>query len=362
MAKKRAVDRWLFTIVVLLSGLGLVMVYSASSAVARERAVAINPFLAKQAAAAVIGLGLMLLLMHFDYRRLRRPAVVYGGLALALLALVAVLFQPEMNGSRRWFLVGGLSLQPSEAAKLALVLFLAYQLDREPEGVNRPEILTPCALATGLIAGLVLLEPDLGTTALLLGVSFAMMFLAGLGWRWVLAGAALVPPVLAALVLAAPYRRERLLAFLDPEADPLGAGYQTLQSLIAVGSGGVMGRGLGESVQKLHFLPHPHSDFIYAIVAEELGMVGALAVLALFAMLLWRGVRAGLRAPDSFGRHLAFGITAVLVLQALINISVALALLPTKGIPLPFVSYGGSSLVATLAACGVLLNVTEHST
>jgi cell division protein FtsW len=361
MAKKKAVDKWLFTAVALLLALGLVMVYSASSAVARERDVAINPFLAKQAAAAVLGLGLMIGLMHFDYRRLRRPTVVYGLLALSLAALAAVLFQPVMNGTRRWFLVGGLSLQPSEAAKLALVVFIAWQLDRKPDRVNQPEVLLPCALATGLTAGLVLLEPDLGTTVLLLGVAFVLLFLAGLGWKPVLASAALVPPVLWALVLAAPYRRERLLAFLDPEADPLGSGYQPLQSLIAVGSGGVFGRGLGESVQKLHFLPHPHSDFIYAIVAEELGLVGGLAVLGLFGLVLWRGVRAGVRAPDLFGRYLAWGITASLVLQALINVSVAVALLPTKGIPLPFVSYGGSSLVATLAACGVLLNLSEHA-
>lgn len=360
MAKKRAVDKWLFTTVVLLLGLGLVMVYSASSAVAREKGVAVNPFLAKQAAAAVLGLVLMLALMHFDYRRLRRPAVVYGLLGVALLALVAVLFQPEMNGTRRWFFVAGVSLQPSEAAKLALVVFLAYLIDKKPDRIDQPDLLAPCAIVTGLTAGLVLLEPDLGTTVLLLGVAFTMLFLAGLGWRWVLGCAALVPPVLWALVLAAPYRRERLLAFLDPEADPLGSGYQPLQSLIAVGSGGVFGRGLGESVQKLHFLPHPHSDFIYAIVAEELGMIGALAVVALFGFLLWRGVRAGLRAPDAFGRFLAWGLTASLVLQALINVSVAVALLPTKGIPLPFVSYGGSSLVASLAACGVLLNLSEH--
>lgn len=362
MAKKRAVDKWLFTAIVLLLGLGLVMVYSASSAVARDRDVAVNPFLAKQAAAAAIGLGLMLGLMHFDYRRLRRPAVVYGLMGLALAALAAVLFQPEMNGTRRWFFVGGISLQPSEAAKLALVVFLAWQIDRKPDRVNQPELLLPCALVTGLTAGLVLLEPDLGTTVLMLLVAFTLLFLAGLAWRWVLACAALVPPVLWALVLAAPYRRERMLAFLNPEADPLGSGYQPLQSLIAVGSGGVLGRGLGESVQKLHFLPHPHSDFIYAIVAEELGLVGGLAVLGLFGVVLWRGVVAGVRAPDLFGRYLAWGITASLVVQALINVSVAVALLPTKGIPLPFVSYGGSSLVASLVGCGVLLNLSEHAT
>jgi cell division protein FtsW len=187
-----------------------------------------------------------------------------------------------------------------------------------------------------------------------------MLFLAGLSWRFVAAGAALAMPLLYALVISVPYRRARLFAFLDPDRDPLGSGFQALQSLIAVGSGGLFGLGPGNSVQKLYFLPHPQSDFIYAIVAEELGMLGALAVVALFALLLWRGLRAGWRAPDPFGRYLAWGFTAMLVLQALVNISVAIALLPTKGIPLPFLSYGGSSLVVSLAICGVLLNVSQH--
>lgn len=361
MAKKLAVDKWLFTVIVLLVGLGLVMVYSASMAVALDRDEGINPFLAKQTAAAAAGMALMLLLMHFDYKHLRRPAVVYGTLAIAVAALVLVLFQPELNGTRRWFFLGGFSLQPSELAKLALVLLLAYQIDRKQDRINTPELLIPCSLATGLIAGLVMLEPDLGNTVLLIAIAATLLFLAGLAWRWVLTALALTPPVLWMAVMSASYRRERLLAFLDPWADPYDSGYQTIQSLIAVGSGGVFGKGLAASVQKLHFLPHPHSDFIYAIVAEELGMLGACTVLALFTLLLWRGVRTGLRAPDAFGRYLAWGITAMLVVQALINMSVAVALLPTKGIPLPFVSYGGSSLVASLAACGVLLNISEHT-
>ncbi len=187
-----------------------------------------------------------------------------------------------------------------------------------------------------------------------------MLFLAGLSWRFIAGSLALVPPLIAALVWMEPYRRERLFAFLDPEKDPLGSGFQALQSLIAVGSGGVFGLGTGESVQRLYFLPHPESDFIFSIVAEELGMLGALAVVAAFAVLAWRGIRAGLRAPDVFGRYLGWGLTGILVIQALLNISVTLALLPTKGIPLPFISYGGSSLVVTLCACGVLLNVSQH--
>lgn len=360
MAKKLAFDKWLFTVIVLLVGTGLVMVFSASAAAARDRGLAVNPFLAKQAAAAAAGFALMLVLMHFDYRRLRRPLVVYLLLGVAVAALAGVLFSPELNGTRRWFFVGGLSLQPSEAAKLVLVLYLAYQIDRKQDRINQRDLLLPCALVTGLIAGLVLLEPDLGTALLMLGVGFVMLFLAGLAWRYLAFGAALLAPAVWFLVIAVPYRRQRLFAFLDPAGDPLGSGWQATQSLIAVGSGGVFGVGLGQSVQKLYFLPHPHSDFVFAILGEELGLIGGLALLVLFAIFLWRGVLAGLRAPDAFGRYLAWGLTASLMIQALINVSVAVALLPTKGIPLPFISYGGSSLVATLAACGLLLNLSEH--
>ena len=360
MAKKLAFDKLLFTTVTLLVGLGLVMVYSASAALVREAGHDVNPFLFRQALAAALGTVAMGLLMHLDYRHLRRPAIVYAVLGGAVALLVAVLFAPELNHTRRWLFIGGLSVQPSELAKLALVPFIAYQVDRKPERVNGREVLLPCGLASAVVAGLVLLQPDMGTAVLLGAAALLMLFLAGLAWRYVLAGAVAAVPAAWVLVLAAPYRRERLLAFLDPEKDPLGSGFQALQSLIAVGSGGLFGLGPGASVQKLYFLPYPHSDFIYAIIAEELGMIGALGVVALFAVVLWRGVRAGLRAPDQLGRFLAWGLTGVLVLQALINVSVALALLPTKGIPLPFISYGGSSLVVSMAACGILLNVSQH--
>ncbi len=360
MAKKLAFDKVLFTTVVLLVIFGLVMVYSASAAVARDKDVTLNPFLVKQGIAAALGLVAMGLVMHVDYRRLRRPWVVYGLLAGMLALLVAVLFQPELNGTRRWFHLAGLSLQPSELAKLAFVPFLAWQIERKPERINHLEFLLPVGFFTGLTAVLILLEPDLGTAVLLATTAFLLVFLAGLSWRYVAAGVAAAVPVLYLAVVAAPYRRQRLFAFLDPEADPYGSGFQALQSLIAVGSGGVFGLGPGASHQKLYFLPHPHSDFVYAIVAEELGMIGALALVALFGLLAWRGARAAWRAPDAFGRYLGFGFTGILVLQALINISVAIALLPTKGIPLPFISYGGSSLVVSMAACGVLLNLSQH--
>ncbi len=360
MAKKLAFDRVLFTTVALLIFFGLVMVYSASAAIAGERSPLVNPFLVKQALAAAVGLALMVCLMHLDYRWLRRPAVVYGMLAVSLLLLVGVLFSPQLNGTRRWFFLAGLSVQPSELAKLALVPFIAYQIDKKQGEVNRLSLLVPVMAATGLVACLILFEPDMGTAVLLGGTALLLVFLAGLSWSWVAGALALVPPLLWLLVMAEPYRRGRFSTFLDPERDPLGSGFQALQSLIAVGSGGLLGLGPGKSVQKLYFLPHPESDFIFSIVAEELGMVGAMAVVVTFAVFAWRGLRAGAKAPDLFGRYLGWGFTGIVVLQALLNVSVTVALLPTKGIPLPFISYGGSSLVVTLCACGVVLNISQH--
>ncbi len=359
MAKKLAFDKVLFTTVVLLMFFGLVMVYSASAALSRDHSF-LGHFLVKQSLAAGLGLVLMGWLMHVDYRRLRDPAVIYTLLGLCLVLLVGVLFSPQLNATRRWFFLAGISIQPSELAKLALIPFLAYQIEKKEERVNQLSFLVPAGFFTALTASLILLEPDMGTAVLLCATFFLMIFLAGLSWRYILAALAVVPPLLGALVMMEPYRRQRLFAFLDPEKDPLGSGFQALQSLIAVGSGGVFGLGPGKSVQKLFFLPHPESDFIFAILSEEMGMIGALAVVALFGVLAWRGILAGWRAPETFGRYLAWGLTGILVVQALINVSVTIALLPTKGIPLPFISYGGSSLLVTLSACGLLLNVSQH--
>lgn len=360
MAKKLAYDRLLFAVVLVLTVFGLVMVYSASAARAMEHGSALHPLLVKQVAAAVLGLVAMGVAMHVDYRHLARPPVVYGLLGGVLALLVAVLFSPELNSTHRWFFLGPVSIQPAELAKLALVVFLAYQIDRKLDRVNEPALLVPCALVTGLLAGLILLQPDLGTAALLMAVALLMLFLAGLSWRYLASTGLVLVPVLWLLVVHEPYRLRRFLAFLHPERDPLGSGWQAHQSLIAVGSGGLFGLGLSKSVQKLHYLPHPESDFIFSIVAEELGLLGALALVAAFGILVWRGVRAGLEAPDRFGRYLGLGLTAVIAIQAFIHMGVAVALLPTKGIPLPFISYGGSSLVVLLTACGVVLNVSQH--
>lgn len=358
MARKLAFDRVLFTAVLILTGLGLVMVYSSSAALARDRPW--NPFFARQSLAAALGLGAMVAAMHIDYRWLRRRAVIYS-LVLAVLALLtAALLGPSLNNAHRWLTVAGLSLQPSELAKLVLVLYIAYQIHRKEDRVDSFALLVPSVGLTLLLATLTCLGRDLGTTLLLVVPPFLMLFIAGLPLRHFLVGGALAIPAVALAVVAEPYRLRRVVSFFHPQADPLDSGFQSIQSLIAVGSGGLFGLGPGNSVQKLYFLPSAHADFIYSIVAEELGLAGALVVAALFGVLLWRGIVAGLGAPDTFSRYLAWGLTFLIVFQALIHLSVTLALLPATGVPLPLVSHGGSSLLVTLTACGLVLNVSQH--
>jgi cell division protein FtsW len=360
MAKKLAFDKVLFTVVLVLLAGGLVMVYSASMVgVAGPSAGGLHPFV-KQLIAAVVGLAAMGLAMQIDYRRLRKPIFLYAIVGTIVVLLVAVLFAPPLNYSRRWLFVGGLSVQPSELAKIAVVLFLAYQIDKKWGRVNQPAVLVPCVSMTALAVVLVLLEPDLGTAGILVLIAGLLLFMAGLSWRYVAIATGIALPALWFLILAVPYRRQRFFAFLEPELDPLGSGFQVLQSMIAVGSGGTWGLGLGSSVQKLHFLPLAESDFIYSILAEELGLAGAIVVVALFVVFFVRGVQAGNRAPENFGKFLAWGLTSLIVLQAFLNISETVALVPTTGTTLPLISFGGSSLVTTLAACGLILNVSQH--
>lgn len=366
MARKLAIDRLLFAPVVALVATGLLMIYSAS-AMQIYLPSAGGPsqplhFVMKQAIAVLLGGVLAIGAMKLDYRRLNDPRLVGAGLFLLSLTLVAVLFRPPINGTRRWLSFGALSLQPSEFAKIGLVVALAALLSRrEGELDDVKRTLLPVAGLLALLGGLVLLQPDFGTALSYFAIAGAMLFYAGLRLRWFAAGALLALPALVAYAWSAPYRRARILAFLHPELDPQGSGYQALQSLIAVGTGGVTGLGLGDGKQKLFFLPYPYTDFIYAIVGEELGLVGCALVLGLFGLLFARGMRAAVNAPDTFGRLLGVGLSVMIVAQALVNVSVVLALLPTKGIPLPFLSYGGSALWADLIAVGVLLNVSQHA-
>jgi cell division protein FtsW len=360
MAKKLAFDRILFTTVMVLVGLGIAMVYSASALAGMPQGQALNPFLLKQCIAAAVGLVGLLLAMHFDYRLLQRRAVIYSLLGGVVALLVIALLSPSVRGTNRWIDLGPVSIQPSELAKLVLVPYIAYLIVRMKDESRQLQLLLPAGVVTMVLAWLVFLGRDLGSALMLGTVAGLMLFIAGLPWLYLgVIGATLLPAV-ASSILLVPYRWSRLVAFLEPERFRQTSGFQPFQSLVAVGSGGIFGLGLGGGFQKLYFLPDANSDFVFAIIAEELGLAGALGVLLLFGVVLWRGIRAGSRAPDAFGRYLAWGITCTLVVQALIHISVSVVILPTTGITLPFLSYGGSSLVVTLVASGVLLNVSQH--
>jgi cell division protein FtsW len=362
MARKLKSDKLLFTATLLLVCTSVVMVYSASAVMAMEKQHDPYLYLVKQGTWALIGLCLMPLIMRVDYRLYRQPAVIWAGLVVVVVALGAVLFGTPVNGANRWLGVGPLGVQPSELAKIVVIVFIAALLERRMDRIaETPAALIPIGVVLALVVGLILAEPDLGTAVSVLMIAAVMLFTAGISYRYVVGLLIVTPPAFYLLVMTSDYRRRRVLAFLDPWADPLGNGYQMVQSMIAVGTGGVFGRGLMGGVQKLFYLPEPHNDFIYSVIAEELGLVGATIILACFCVITWRGLRTATRAPDRFGAFLAIGLTAMVAFQAFFNISVALGMVPPKGIPLPFVSYGGSSLLINLLGMGMLLNVSQHA-
>jgi cell division protein FtsW len=362
MAKRVSVDRWLFTVTMLLVFVGLVMVFSASAVMAKDKYGSPYAFLLRQLLWAVAGLVTMVVAMRVDYRRYKSPAVVFSLMGLTTLLLISVFFLDRLHNTHRWIRWGGFSLQPSELAKPVLILFLAYFLEGRTKSMDDwRNTLLPAAAPVLVFLGLIVLQPDLGTAIACSGIAACILFVAEMRMRYFgyAFGAALLPLYL--LIFHVSWRRGRILAFLNPYADRQGTGFHIIQSLIAVATGGVTGTGLMEGKQKLFYLPEPHTDFIFAVTAEELGLVGAMFVVTLFAIFLWRGMRASWRTEDTFGRYLAVGITSMVVLQAFINISVVLGMMPTKGIPLPLVSYGGSSLLVTLACVGVLLNITKQA-
>jgi len=362
MARKLASDKVLFGAGAALVLIGVLMVFSASAVMASARYGSSYYFLLRQVLWAALGLALAVVVMNVDYRRWRSPLLVFSALAFQFVLLVALLFFDRTHHAHRWLRFGSVGFQPSEFSKLVLVVFLAYFLALRKAEVNDwRHTLLPVALVCGVSVGLVMKQPDFGTALAIALVVAAMLFAAGLQLRYFVAGFLAAIPLLYLLVFRVPYRYERVQAFLNPYADPLGRGFQIVQSYISVGTGGVFGVGLMDGRQKLFYLPEPHTDFIFAVVGEELGFLGAVGILALFGLIVWRGLRAAVGAPDAFGRFLAVGLTVTIVGQALVNISVVLGLLPTKGIPLPFLSYGGSSLVVSLLALGILLNVSQHA-
>jgi cell division protein FtsW len=365
MSKKLTYDTWLFGAAMLIVVIGLVMIYSASAIIATQRFGAANPylFLTRQCVFLIIGGAFMLFLMHVDGRRLANQRIIGLLMVLVMLALVAALFQRPINGTHRWIVLSHLQFQPSEFAKPVLILFLAQFLAKREDRIDElTTTLLPLCSVLALVAGLILLEPDFGTAATLVLVAAGMVFAAGIAWRRIAVfSIALIPGVMA-LALGAAYRRDRLFTFLNPEKDPQGKGFQAMQSLIAVGTGGLKGLGIGNGRQKLFFLPEPHTDFIFSIIGEELGLIGSLLLVGAFAFMAWRGFRVARYSQERFAFFAATGFTLMIAAQALINISVALCLLPTKGLPLPLVSYGGSSLIASLIGVGVLLNLSQQST
>ncbi len=362
MARKLAPDKWLFAATTGLALFGVVMVYSASAVIAERENGNQFYYVIKQGVWVAIGFGVMLLMMQFNYQQLKSRRLVYGSLLLCTIALMSVFAFSATNGAHRWLKFPGFSLQPSELSKLALIIFLAYFLEkRAGEEGDFWRTFVPCGVVTGWLALLVVIEPDFGTAMMLVLIFTVVIYTAGARVLHLAMAAAPALVVAAGLLIFVPWRFKRLVTFLDPWADQQGAGFQVVQSLIAIGSGGSNGLGFAQGKQKMLYLPFAHSDFIFAVIGEELGLVGALAVVAVFALFLWRGVRTALLAPDRFGMLLSLGIVASIVAQALFNISVVLSLVPTKGIPLPFISYGGSSLVPTLAAVGILLNVSQHA-
>ncbi|WP_035347881.1 putative lipid II flippase FtsW [Edaphobacter aggregans] len=361
MAKRVGVDKWLFGVVLLLVLFGLVMVFSASAVVAKAEYGSPYQFMLRQAAWAVLGMIALVLLMKVDYRNYNNPKVVFTAVAVTMVLLIGVFAMRDSHNTHRWFRFGIMSFQPSELAKPTLVLFLAYFLQTRIHKMDdwRGTVLR-AALPPLVFVALILKEPDLGTAMVCAAVTALMLYLAGMQVKYLGIGLLASMPVLYYMLFRVPWRRARMLAFVNPEADPRGTGFHILQSLIAVGTGGLRGLGLMEGRQKLFYLPEPHTDFIYANVCEELGLIGALLLVALFVALGYRGLRAAYLSTDPFARFLAFGITSTVLIQAFFNMSVVIALLPTKGITLPFVSFGGTSLFVMLASMGVLLNVTRE--
>jgi cell division protein FtsW len=342
-----------------LVAFGLVMVYSASSA--RGLIASDDPayYLKRQALYALVGLVALVLLSRTDFRKLRHV----GGpmLALAFFFLVAVLVVgTSVNGAKRWIPLGSFSFQPSELAKLGLALWLGARLARKPAPRSLGELAKPVGLVVCFVCGLIVVEPDLGTAIAIVIMVGAMLVVSGTPLRVLAASGGLGLSVLMLAIWFEPYRRARLFSFIDPWSDPQNAGFQTVQAMIALGSGGLFGVGLGESVQKIYYLPEASTDMIFAIIGEELGLVGAMGVMGAFVLLGYAGFNVALRCRDPFGKRLATGLTALLCGQAAVNLCAVMGIAPLTGIPLPFVSYGGSSLIVALAAVGILLNIAQN--
>jgi cell division protein FtsW len=361
MAKRAGVDKWLFYTTLVLVVVGLVMVFSASAIVAQARYNSEFTFVGKQAAWALAGVAALLLLSRVDYTVYKSPRFIYPVLCVTTFLLVLVFFIPGSHNTHRWIRFGGFNtFQPSEMAKPVLILFLAWFLHTRLDKMNDwKNTLLRAAIMPVVFILLIDRQPDLGTALVLAGVTAMIFVLAGMEWKYLIFAGFATLPLLAYQLFKVGFRQKRMLVFLHPDSDPQGSGFHIYQSLIAVGTGGFTGRGYMDGRQKLFFLPEAHTDFIFANIAEELGFIGAIFIVALFVVFGYRGLRIAFRSADPFARLVAFGITTIILLQAFFNISVVLSLLPTKGIPLPLISSGGTSVFVTLASIGILLNISR---
>ncbi len=370
MAKKLRMDWFMFGIATTMALFGSIMVYSASAMISLKETAANAggptefQYFFKQFGFTLLGLFAMYIVSRIDYRIYQNRLVVAGLLLVTAVLLISVFFFPAINGAKRWIRLPGMSFQPSEIAKLALPLFFAWFLtEREKYIGDLKTTVLPSLAVLGFFGGLIVIEPDLGTTIVLCAIFTTVYFVSGARIFHLASVAAVLMTIGAGMLVFAPFRVRRLIAFLDPcsPENAANAGYQVCQSLLAIGSGGFLGEGFAKGQQKLFYLPYPYSDFIFAVVGEELGLIGTMAVVAAFGLLLWRGARAAMQAPDRFGKLLGIGLITGIVVQALFNISVVISMLPAKGIPLPFISYGGTSILFTLVAVGVLLNISQYS-
>lgn len=364
-SRLRKPDRWLAIIVFALVVWGLIAVYSASVPISLERFGTPYHYFIRQAVALGVGLVLWWFAQAIDYHFFRRfaPWFLLLSFGLLILVLLPLPIAPKIGGAKRWLYFGPINFQVSELVKIFFVFYLASWLSSHREKISHfLEGVLPYWIVVGLIGLLILLEPDLGTAAIFLGIAFVLFFMAKARWGHLLGILLVGGACLALLSVISPYRMHRLVAFINPSADPLGIGYHTRNIAIAIGSGGLTGVGIGNSRQKYLYLPEAHTDSIFAVIAEELGLFGGMGVIILFALLVWRGLLIAQKAPDDFGRFLALGITSWFGLQAIVNLGGMLGLLPLTGVPLPFMSYGGTALVISLVASGILLNISRQST
>jgi cell division protein FtsW len=352
-------QRLLVLVTLGLVAFGLVMVYSATSAAAAVGGGNPSGFLQRQGIYALVGIALLIGAARFDYHGLRllAPGLVIAAFALCCAVLVVA---PEINGAKRWLQFGPATFQPSELAKVALCVWIAAHLARRPAPRSLGELAKPVGLLTAVFCGLLMLQPDLGTTITLCVMLLGVLVVTGTPARVIVSACALAAALGFAAIWIEPYRRARVFSFLDPWQDAEGAGFQSVQAIIGFGSGGLTGEGLGEGVQKVNYLPEAHTDMIFAIIGEELGLLGSALVISAFAVFAYAGFRTALRCRDPFGKRLAAGITALICGQAAVNLAAVLGLAPLTGIPLPFVSYGGSSLICLLAAVGILHNIAGN--